>query len=296
MSAKKMALGRGFDSLIPSDLLDESFDPTAGQDQKVSDLRNVAIDQIHADPDQPRQQFDQEALDELAASIREHGVIQPIILTPLPAGGYRIVAGERRWRASKLAGLTKIPALVRTLGDQHKLELSLIENLQRQQLNIMETATGYLKLRDQFNLTIDEIGTRVGGKSSSAISNTMRLLRLPKPIKEALSKGLLTEGQARPLVNLDEEFALELLPKILKENWSARRIESVVSAYKKDDTTRETVVAAQPPLYKKAATTLNKRFDAKVAIKTSKRGSGTISIAFRNEEDFKRIQKLLADS
>lgn len=294
MSAKKQALGRGFESLIPSDLLDESFDPTASQDQKVSDLRVVAIEQIYANPDQPRQQFDQSSLDELASSIAEHGILQPIILTPRSSGGYLIVAGERRWRASKLAGIAKIPALIRTLSDQHKLELSLIENLQREQLNVMETATAYLKLRDQFNLSIEAIGQRVGGKSQGTISNTMRLLKLPKQVKEALSKGDITEGQARPLVNVDESFVLELFPKILRENWSARRIEAAVAAYKKGSTTKEVIVTEQPVVYTKAVYSFKKRFGTKVDIKTTKRGSGTIAITFRNEEDFKRIQKLLS--
>ncbi len=168
--SQKHGLGRGFESLIPTDLLDESFDPTASQDQMVSELRNIKIDQIVIDPNQPRRQFSQEELDELADSIDEHGVLQPIIVTPYK-GGYQIVAGERRYRASKQAGLDKIPALVRTLTDQHRLEISLIENLQRQDLNPMETATAYLKLRDQFNLTIEQIGKRVGNRSMSAVSN-----------------------------------------------------------------------------------------------------------------------------
>jgi ParB family chromosome partitioning protein len=293
VSAKKQALGRGFDSLIPSDLLDESFDPTASQDHKVSDLRTVSITEIHANPDQPRQHFDQVALDELAASVAEHGVIQPIIITPRNGGGYVIVAGERRWRAATAAGLEKIPAIVRSLSAQHKLELSLIENLQREQLNVMETATAYLKLRDQFNLTIEQIGKRVGGKSQSAISNTMRLLKLPQAIKQALSNGDLTEGQARPLVNVEESIALELLPKIVQENWSARRIEAAIAGLKKGTATKETLVSQQPVVYEQAARVFEKRLATKVSVKTSKRGSGSITIAFKNEEDFKRIQHLL---
>ncbi len=293
MSAKKPALGRGFDSLIPSDLLNESFDPTANEDQKTSDLRTIAIAEIEANPEQPRQDFDASALDELAASVTEHGVIQPIIVTPREGGGYVIVAGERRWRAAKMAGLPKIPAIVRTLSAQHKLELSLIENLQREQLNVMETATAYLKLRDQFNLSIEQIGKRVGGKSQSAISNTMRLLKLPLPIKEALSKGELTEGQARPLINVDEEVALELYPKIIRENWSARRIEAAIAAYRKGTSTKESLVKEAPVVFKAAADTFAKRLETKVTVKTNKRGAGTINIVFRSEEDFKRIQKLL---
>ena len=149
MSAKK-GLGRSFDSLIPTELLDESFDPTSEQDDRVSDLRYIKLSEITPDPDQPRRAFDEVSLDELAASIKEHGVLQPIVVAP-DKQGYKIVAGERRFRASQRAGLEKIPALVRTLSSQHKLELSLIENLQRSDLNPLETATAYLKLRDQFN-------------------------------------------------------------------------------------------------------------------------------------------------
>ena len=155
----KKGLGRGFESLIPTELLDESFDPTVSQDHQVSELRNIKIDEIVVDKDQPRKQFEQDSLEELAGSIREHGILQPIIVTP-HKGGYQIVAGERRYHAAKIAGIDKVPALVRTLSGQHKLEVSLIENLQRKDLNDMETATAYLKLRDQFNLTLEEIGKR----------------------------------------------------------------------------------------------------------------------------------------
>ena len=212
---KKGGLGRGFESLIPTDLLDESFDPTAEQDEQVSDLRQIKLSEITADPDQPRRFFDEEALAELAASIKEHGVLQPIVVTP-HADGYQIVAGERRFRASTLAGLDKIPALVRTLSGQHKLELSLIENLQRRDLNAIETATAYAKLRDQFNLSLEQIGQRVGGKSVSAISNTLRLLRLAPEARAAVADGKLTEGQARPLVGVDE--ALQELSASIREH------------------------------------------------------------------------------
>lgn len=198
MSAKK-GLGRSFDSLIPTELLDESFDPTSEQDDRVSDLRYIKLSEIVPDPDQPRRAFDEVSLDELAASVKEHGVLQPIVVAP-DTQGYRIVAGERRFRASQRAGLEKIPALVRTLSSQHKLELSLIENLQRSDLNPLETATAYLKLRDQFNLTLEEIGQHVGGKTSAAVSNTLRLLRLPASARDAIIAGDIREGQARPLI------------------------------------------------------------------------------------------------
>ena len=295
MSLKK-GLGRGFESLIPTDLLDESFDPTASQDEKVSELRNIKLSEIRADPDQPRRHFDEGALQELAASIAEHGILQPIVVTPHPEG-YMIVAGERRFRAAGIAKLEKVPALVRTLGNQHRLELSLIENLQRLDLNPLETATAYLKLRDQFNLTLDEIGQRVGGKSVSAISNTLRLLRLPVAVRTALLDGKLTEGQARPLVGLDEAVINDLLPKLIKEEWSARKIEQFIVELKK--TTQATSAQKQtvvtPVAYEEDTKQLAKRLAAPVSVKTNAKGAGQIVIKFSSDDEFQRIQKLLAN-
>lgn len=295
MSAKK-GLGRNFDSLIPTELFDESFDPTASQDNQVSELRNIKLTEITADPDQPRRMFDELALEELAVSIKEHGVVQPIVVTP-SGGGYQIVAGERRFRAAKKAGLDKIPALVRTLSGQHKLELSLIENLQREDLNILETATAYLKLRDQFNLTLEEIGQRVGGRAPSSISNTLRLLRLPESVRKALAEGKLREGQARPLVNIDHELIDDVLPKILEEEWSARKIEQYVVQVKKggvQPSDKEKKPVSYMP-YEDDTRRLMKRLSADVSIKTSARGSGQIVIRFKNDKEFQRIQQLLGE-
>ncbi len=293
MSAKK-GLGRSFDSLIPTELLDESFDPTAQQDSKMSDLRHIKVSEISADPEQPRRHFDEASLAELSESVKQHGVVQPIVVTPR-AGKYVIVAGERRWRAASMAGLETIPALVRTLTDQHRLELSLIENLQRRDLNILETATAYLKLRDQFNLTLEQIGKSVGGKSISTISNTLRLLRLPAPVKEALADGRLSEGQARPLVNVDEAIIAEVLPQILREDWSARRVEQFIVQLKKSGTvvSKKNLkrVAADP--YKVEVERLKKRFGTTISVKTNSRGAGQIVIRFKSEDDFRRLQQLL---
>lgn len=296
MSVKK-GLGRSFDSLIPTELLDESFDPTASQDGQVSDLRQIKLSQITADPDQPRRHFDEDALDELAASVKEHGVVQPIVVTPKD-GGYQIVAGERRFRAATKAGLEKIPALVRTLSDQHKLELSLIENLQRRDLNVLETATAYLKLRDQFNLTLDQIGQRVGGKSVSAISNTLRLLRLPEEVRQALADGRLREGQARPLVNLDPEIIATVLPTILKEEWSSRKIEQFIVQLKKNEleVTKDAKQKVDVTPYAEDTRRLEQRFAAGVSVKTNAKGAGQIIIRFKSDDDFRRIQGMLETS
>lgn len=291
---QKRGLGRGFESLIPTELLDESFDPTASQDQQVSELRQIKIDQIFIDKDQPRQQFDQDGLDDLAASISEHGVLQPIIVIPYH-DGYQIVAGERRFRASKLAGLDKIPALVRTLTDQHKLEISLIENLQRKDLNVMETATAYLKLRDQFNMTLEQIGKRVGNRSVSAVSNKLRLLKLPDYVREELVNGNITEGQVRPLIGLDEDIIKQVIPQIIRENWTARRIEQFIVDLKKNRSNKEMTPAQQikEQPYGSRLKYIQDRLKTDVKIRTNSKGAGHITIKFKNEAELERLQKLI---
>ena len=292
----KKGLGRGFDSLIPTNLIDETFDPTATQDGKVSKLQEITLSSIQPDPDQPRRFFDERALADLAASIKEHGVVQPIVVTP-EKSGFMIVAGERRWRAATMAGLTTGPAIVRTLTGQHRLEISLIENLQRRDLNPIETATAYLKLRDQFNMTLEQIGARVGGKSVSGVSNTLRLLKLPKRIQEAVFQGRLSEGQARPMIGLDEGVAEQLAERVMKEEWSTRRIEQWITLHKQAEKRTEGEVSNssdenQP--HQQALRRLNDRFQTPVSIRTNTRGAGKIVIPFKDDAEFERIQKLLS--
>ncbi|MEO8691397.1 MAG: ParB/RepB/Spo0J family partition protein [Candidatus Saccharimonas sp.] len=292
MSAKR-GLGRSFESLIPSELLDESFDPTAGQDGEVSDLRNIKLSEIVRDEDQPRRQFDDVSLAELGESIRQHGILQPIVVTP-HAGKYMIVAGERRYRAAKLVGLERVPALVRTLTDQHRLEVSLIENLQRKDLNPIETATAYLKLRDQFNMTLEQIGERVGGKSVSGVSNTLRILRLPEDARSALATGKITEGQARPLVGLDVELIESLLPQIIQHDWSARMIEQYVARLKLEKSDQKSEAKKRVAhRYVAESQRLAKRLAADVQIKSSSKGSGKIVVSFKNVDELERITKLI---
>ena len=290
MAAKK-GLGRGFSSLIPDNLLDESFDPSAGDDHKVSDLRTIKLTKIMPDPDQPRRHFDETGLNELTASIKEHGVLQPIVVVPLKDGEYQIVAGERRYRASKAAGKDSIPALVRTLSAQHKLELSLIENIQRRDLNPLETATAYAKLRDQFNLTLEEIGARVGGKSVSAVSNTLRLLKLPTEAKQAVARGEISEGQVRPLIGADEAVIAELLPVIISEHWSARKIEEYIAGGRQATDSTKGRKPVQRPLVNER---LTKRFGVNVVTQTSAKGNGKIVIEFKDDEERQRIESLLS--
>ena len=285
----KKGLGRSFDSLIPTDLLDESFDSTAGQDDQVSELRYLKLSDITADPDQPRRHFDESSIAELTASIAEHGVLQPIVVT-VNGKGYRIVAGERRFRAASNAGLEKIPAIVRTLSDQHRLELSLIENIQRRDLSPIETAVAYAKLRDQFNLTLDEIGERVGNKSVSAVSNTLRLLKLPKEAQQALLTSTVTEGQARPLVGVDDDIVRDILPRIIREEWSARAVERYVAQLKQGQKTHQVVKKNQAILAD--AVQLGERLKTPVDIRVAASGAGKIVISFKDQTDLDRIKKV----
>jgi len=292
MSAAKKGLGRGFDSLIPTGLLDDSFDTTATQDEKVSELRELNLSQVQADPDQPRRTFDEEALAELAQSVKEHGVIQPIIVIKKGAQ-YQVVAGERRYRASKLAGLQTIPAIIRTLTDQNKLELSLIENLQRRDLNVIETATAYAKLRDQFNLSNEQIGERVH-KSPSAVNNTMRLLKLPKDVLALVAEGTLREGQVRPLISWDEAFIQAIIPKIIAEEWSARKVEQyTVNAKKAQKAPEPTAKMVTEHAFEQHVALLKKRFATDVAIRVNGKGAGKIVLSFKNEAELERLQSLL---
>jgi ParB family chromosome partitioning protein len=280
--------------LIPTDLLDESFDPTVSQDRQISELRQIKINQIVVDPDQPRKQFDQPGIEELAESIREHGVLQPIIVTPYK-NGYQVVAGERRLHASKIAGIDKIPALVRTLTSQHKLEISLIENLQRKDLNDMETATAYLKLHNQFNLSLEQIGKRVGNKSIGAVSNKMRLLKLPNFVQNMIVEGSITEGQVRPLIGLDEKIIKKVIDKIIREDLSARKIEQLIVDFKKNridaKMSTERQIKEQP--YRDQLKRIQRHLKTDVSIQTNAKGSGKITIKFKDQDEFERLQNLL---
>jgi ParB family chromosome partitioning protein len=291
VNTTKRGLGRGFDTLIPTQLLDDEFDPTAQQDEQVSQLRNLKVSDIQADPDQPRRQFDEDALNGLAESIREHGVLQPIVVIA-KGNKYEIVAGERRWRAAGIAGLDKIPALVRTLTNQHRLEIALIENLQRQDLNPLETATAYYKLQQQFNLTLDEIGKRVGGKAVSTISNILRLLGLPREAKEALVEGKISEGHARQILAIHEhDVQLELLDLIIKNDWSVRKAEQFVVGYKEGKKDKVTAVA-KVKTETVETQALSQRLGTDVSVKNMAKG-GRLVIQFKNQDDLERIAGLL---
>lgn len=285
-------LGRGFDSLIPTNLLDESLDPSAEQDAAISELRTISITSIVPNPHQPRRTFEAEALQELANSIKQHGLLQPIVVTQKDDGNYELVAGERRWRASQSLGLTEITALVRSYTDQHKLELALIENLNREDLNPLEIATAYLKLQQQFNMTLEEIGKAAGGKAISTVSNSLRLLSLPENAKKALINNEISEGHARQIVAIQEpEVQQELLDLILQNGWSVRKAEQFVIGYKEGTKNRE-AAAAKTKTETPATQALAKRLGTKVAIRNMAHG-GRLIIEFKSDDDLQRITNSL---
>ena len=291
----KKGLGRGFSSLIPTEMIiDEKIDSELGLEYDKSQLKELKISDISPDPEQPRRHFNKEKLEELANSIRIHGVLQPIVVIRKNSK-FLIVAGERRYRASRLAGLERVPAVVRELSDQNRLELSLIENIQRDNLNVLEMAEAYSKLREQFNLTAKEIGERVGGRSESAVLNTLRLLKLPQIVKDYIISGKLKEGQARPLLKIDEETIKKILPKIIEENWSSRKIEQFLVNYKKqiEESKKVEPKKVNNP-FEKTVKHISKKLSADVDIKTSARGSGKIVIKFKSEEELKRLEKILS--
>lgn len=286
----KHGLGRGFDSLIPTDLKD--FDPTADLDEKNSKLKELKLDDIIPDPDQPRRNFAEEQLKTLADSIKQHGILQPIVVTKEGAK-YKIVTGERRWRASKIAGQKTIPAIIRTLDAQNRLELEIIENVQREDLNAIEIATAYYKLKEQFNLDDDEVAKKVG-KSKSAVVNTMRLLNLPDRAKHLMLDHGLSEGQMRPLINAGPKEIDLVLPKIIKEGWSARKVEQYmvkIKAEKKaDDKAKQQALDAEMTA---KIDQIRKQTGFQVKVRTNTKGAGDLTLKFKNQKELEKICSML---
>lgn len=279
---KARGLGRGFEDLIPTDLTDEEFDPTAAEDEKISSLKELSLDEIVPDKEQPRKDFDAESLEALADSIKENGVLQPIVVTR-EEDKYKIVAGERRYRASKLAGLKTIPAIIRTIDAQNRLELSIIENAQREDLNAIELATAYAKLKAQFNLTTAEIAKRVGKKENSIV-NTLRLLNLSDKAKKAAVEHKLSEGVLRPLINADTELVERVLPKIVDEGWSTRKVERYMAENKAKSSTK----AVKVHEYLKDENKLSEKYGATVRVK-----GRSLNFACKDEKELRALIRKL---
>lgn len=295
----KRGLGKGFASLIPTDVVDSDFDITAAEDEKISALRLLALTDIEPNPDQPRRDFDEAELAELADSIREHGLLQPLVVAPKRGGKFEIVAGERRWRAAKLVKLKQVPAIVRKLSDQHKLELSIIENVQRKNLNPLEIATAYVKLKNQFNLTDEDIAARVG-KSISTVKNLIRLIGLPDAAKEALRRGTISEGHARQILAIDNSPKMQqkLLEAIIENKWSVRKAEQFVIGYKesgkkgvKSTTLAKRAVRTQTDFTRSLAKRIG--FKPKNVVQRTNAHGGSIIIRYKDDNEMAQITKAL---
>ena len=272
----KHGLGRGFESLIPTELVDEEFDPTVDDDK--SKLVEIELTKIVRDEDQPRKDFDAAALEELADSIRQFGVLSPIVVVKID-DNYQIVAGERRYRAAKLAGLSKIPAIIRTLDAQNRLELSIIENAQREDLNAIELATAYAKLKSQFNMSNAEVAKRVG-KKEGTIVNSLRLLKLPDEAKKAMREHHLSEGVMRPLISAEPEVIKAALPRLIEESWTARQVEQFIASKKK----KSSAMATKTHIYAKQEVKLSDKYNSKVRI-----GVKSVTFSCKNEKELKEL-------
>ena len=285
MAIKRNALGRGLDSLISMDDV---------QPSGSSAINEIAIDLIKPNPDQPRINFDEDALEELATSIRELGIIQPLTLRSAEAGTYMIISGERRYRAAKLAGLDTVPAYVRTANDSELTEMALIENIQREDLNAIEIALTFRKLIDQYNLTQERLSERIG-KKRATIANFLRLLKLPAEVQLGLRDKAVDMGHARALLSVEKPtMQLKLYNEILKKGLSVRQVEQRAKEMNKEGSTEPKAPAKKVNNadYDVLKQHLSKSFGVAVSFACNKDGKGKISFPFKNEEELERIIRI----
>jgi len=291
-------LGRGLDDLGNGRGLDALIDTSEVNTQGSSNLSEVEIAQIEPNPNQPRREFDPEALQELATSIRELGIIQPITIRKVEGGKYQIIAGERRWRASQLAGLTKIPAYVVTVEDQSAMEMALVENIQREDLNAIEIALAYQHLAESTGMTQAKISERVG-KSRAAVTNYMRLLKLPAQVQMALKNHEIEMGHARALLAIDSPSQqIKLFREVQQQQYSVRKVEELIQQLKsgEDVKTAKGRIAAKaqlPEEFNLLKDRLSQFFHAKVQMTYSSKGKGKICIHFDDEEQLEQIMNAL---
>ncbi len=292
MPSNRRGLGRGLDALIPTQLADDAeFDPVAKVSAHGDQVVQVDPAQIKPNPHQPRQHFDPAALEDLAASIRQYGIVQPLVVSK-GSGGYELIAGERRLRAAKLAKLATVPVVVRSMDEQAKLEVALIENIQRAELNPIETATAYRKLIDQFNLKLEDMSQRVG-KDVSTISNTMRLLGLPTEAKRALVEGQISEGHARAVLSQPtKDKQLELLSLIIERGLTVRQAEALARSLKVPRANRAKVMT-QLDTSNQWTEQLSKSLSTEVSISRSAKGNRLV-INYKNDQELERIVRRLA--
>jgi ParB family chromosome partitioning protein len=291
---KKSALGRGLSALLEN----ANTDITASEVRPSNSVSEVLISQIQANPFQPRTEFEEVALKELSESIKIHGLIQPITVRKMGYDTYQIISGERRTRASILAGLTKIPAYIRVANDQEMLEMALIENIQREELNAMEISFSYKRLLDECSLSQDELAERVS-KNRTTVNNYLRLLKLPVNIQSALKENKITMGHARAIINIDDEQKQQwLFEQMLTNDMSVRDVESMVRNANSNEPdakkTEKPVKKSKLEEFLEYQQTLSNKYSTKIAIKADDKGRGNIKIDFKSQAELQRILDLLA--
>jgi ParB family chromosome partitioning protein len=290
---RRNALGRGLSALLEN----ATTDITTSEARPLNSISEIPISQVEANPFQPRTEFKEEELRELSESIKVHGVIQPITVRKMGFDSYQLISGERRTRASRLAGLTNIPAYIRLANDQEMLEMALIENIQREDLNAIEVAISYKRLMDECSLNQEQLGDRVG-KNRSTVSNYLRLLNLPVNIQAALRDDKISMGHARAIIGIEDADEQQyLFDQMIENNLSVRAVESLVrkateeSSQKTKEGTRK---KNEPSLtYVDFQNQLSSKFDTKIKIKADDRGRGSITIPFKSQQDLQRILDLI---
>ena len=283
MVAQKNALGRGLGALISQD------EEGREQVKKATSANEISLRSIEANPYQPRTNFDEESLDELVVSIRELGIIQPLTVRRIDDNRYQLITGERRLRAAAKAGLKKVPAYIREAEDENMLELALVENIQREDLDAIEVAISYQRLMEEINLTQETLGERVG-KKRATVTNYLRLLKLPADIQAGIREKKLSMGQARALLGVeDDELQLEVFHRIVKQDLSVRQVEALVKKLKNrsDGNGREEM--DEPDEYENLREHLSHFFGATIDFKRNNNGAGKIVIPFKSDEDLQRI-------
>lgn len=286
MAPKKNGLGRGLGSLLADNSIEEN-----------NSIQPVKLDIMDIEPnkEQARKQFDEAALSELADSIAQHGVLQPLLVRPIIGGGYQLIAGERRWRASRIAGLTQVPVIIKELTDDEAAVISLIENLQREDLNPIEEAYGFASLIKDFDLTQEEAARRVG-KSRPAVANALRLLRLPQEVIDVVREGKLSAGHARALAAIDDEkTAIFAAKTVMEKGLSVRETEKLVKALTAEKKEKKKKAAARNSFFDEVELSLNNSLGRKAKVVTkSGKESGTLEIDFYDKDDLARIAKVLS--
>ena len=282
MAAKIGGLGRGYDSLFDENAVDSTGAVT------------ININDIEPNRDQPRKDFDETALAELADSISQHGLIQPIVVKPTIDGTYSIIAGERRWRACRMAGITEVPVIIKVADEQSLMEMALIENLQREDLNAVEEALGYRSLIDGYGLTQDEVAKRMG-KSRSAVTNALRLLNLNEAELEALRRGTISAGHARALLSCEDEEMRGKMLTAAAEGASVRELEKMAAAAKKAKTAKTAEKRQKPTFYSEVELSLKNELHRKVNITSNGKGKGTITVEFFSDDELSDFARRLAE-